>query len=72
VNTSATRKVLLEQLGRVLPSDVDSLPDKVFVANTSDHYGARFESLPSASFYVAGNEHELKFRYLPVRVVLLT
>jgi len=37
----ATRKVLLEQLGRVLPSDVDTLPDKVFLANTADHYGAR-------------------------------
>ena len=40
-SSSATRKGLLEQLGRVLPSDVDSLPDKVFLANTSDHYGAR-------------------------------
>jgi hypothetical protein len=29
----ATRKVLLEQLGRVLPSDVDTLPDKVFLVN---------------------------------------
>jgi hypothetical protein len=34
-SASATRKVLLEQLGRVLPSDVDSLPDKVFLVSTS-------------------------------------
>ena len=40
-SASATRKVLLEQLGRVLPNDIDSLPDKVFLANTSDYYGAR-------------------------------
>ena len=28
------RKALLEQLGRVLPTDSDSLPDQLILANT--------------------------------------
>ena len=34
------RKVLLEQLSRVLPSDSDTLPDQVILANTCDRQGA--------------------------------
>lgn len=34
------RKVLLEQLSRVLPSDIDTLPDQVILANTCDRQGA--------------------------------
>merc|ERR1712223_929886 len=34
------RKALLEQLGRVLPTDSDSLPDQLILANTCDRQGA--------------------------------
>ncbi|XP_059086974.1 phosphofurin acidic cluster sorting protein 2-like [Tigriopus californicus] len=34
------RKVLLEQLSRVLPSDANALPDQIFLANTCDRQGA--------------------------------
>lgn len=40
-SANATRKALIEQLSRVLPNDVDTLPETVLLANTSDHYGAR-------------------------------
>ena len=34
------RKALLEQLGRILPSDSDTLPDQLIMANTCDRQGA--------------------------------
>ena len=34
------RKALLEQLGRILPSDSDTLPDQLILANTCDRQGA--------------------------------
>ena len=34
------RKALLEQLARVLPTDSDSLPDQLILANTCDRQGA--------------------------------
>ena len=34
------RKALLEQLSRILPSDSDTLPDQLILANTCDRQGA--------------------------------
>ncbi len=39
-NLQQPRKVLLEQLGRVLPSDAEALPESLVLANTCDRQGA--------------------------------
>lgn len=38
--TASPRKVLIEQLSRILPNDVDLLPEQVILANTCDRQGA--------------------------------
>eukprot|EP00095_Tigriopus_kingsejongensis_P006170 maker-scaffold40_size501252-snap-gene-4.17 protein:Tk06170 transcript:maker-scaffold40_size501252-snap-gene-4.17-mRNA-1 annotation:"phosphofurin acidic cluster sorting protein" len=39
-DTTIPRKVLLEQLSRVLPNDANSLPERIYLANTCDRQGA--------------------------------
>ena len=60
------RKALLEQLGRVLPTDSDSLPDQLILANTCKSISRKIKKLYIFviifCYYLSFKKHYFFFR----------